>query len=45
LSDRIGVNWDIRRFRSVGGSEGTGISFGQEQVSFWRASMGLALRY
>lgn len=45
LSDRIGLNWDVRRFRSIGGSDQTGISFGRERVSFWRASMALALRY
>jgi hypothetical protein len=44
LSDRVGLNWDIRRFRSLGGSD-RGISIGPERVSFWRASMGLALRY
>jgi hypothetical protein len=44
LSERVGLNWDIRRFRSFGGSD-RGISIGREQVSFWRASMGLALRY
>jgi hypothetical protein len=45
LSDRVGVNWDLRRFHSLGGSDGSGLSFGPERVSFWRASMGLALRY
>ena len=46
LMGRIGVNWDVRYFRSVGGTdEGRGISFGSEQLSFWRANMGLAIRY
>ena len=44
LTDRIGLNWDVRYFRSVGGKEGTGLSFGKEQISFWRASMGVAIR-
>ena len=44
LTDRVGVNWDVRYFRSVGGKEGTGLSFGREQLSFWRASMGVAIR-
>jgi len=44
LSDRVGLNWEIRRFRSLGGSA-RGISIGPERVSFWRASMALALRY
>jgi hypothetical protein len=46
LSDRIGLNWDVRRFWSVGGKDqGQGFSFGPEQLSFWRASMALAIRY
>jgi hypothetical protein len=45
LSDRVGVNWDIRRFRTIGGGSDRGISIGPERVAFWRASMGLALRY
>jgi hypothetical protein len=44
LTDRVGVNWDVRYFRSVGGKEGTGLSFGKEQLSFWRATMGVAIR-
>ena len=45
LTDRIGVNWDVRYFRSVGGEEGTGLTIGgKEQVSFWRATMGVAIR-
>jgi hypothetical protein len=46
LSDRLGVNWDLRRFWSVGGEDQEeGFSFGPEQLSFWRASMALAIRY
>jgi hypothetical protein len=44
LTDRVGVNWDVRYFRSVGGNEGTGLAFGKEQISFWRATMGVAIR-
>lgn len=44
LTDRVGVNWDVRYFRSVGGKEGTGLSFGKEQISFWRGTMGVAVR-
>jgi hypothetical protein len=45
LTDRIGLNWDVRYFRSVGGEEGTGLTVGgKEQVSFWRATMGVAIR-
>lgn len=44
LTDRVGLNWDVRYFRSVGGKEGTGLSFGKEQISFWRTTMGVAIR-
>jgi hypothetical protein len=44
LTDRVGVNWDVRYFRSVGGKEDTGLTIGKEQVSFWRATMGVAIR-
>jgi hypothetical protein len=46
LTDRVGLNWDVRRFWSVAGKDRRqGLSFGPEQLSFWRASMALALRY
>ena len=44
LSDRIGVSWDVRHFRTFGGKE-RGLSFGREQLSFWRANMALVFRY
>lgn len=44
LNDRVGLSWDVRYFRSFGGKEGTGLSFGKEQISFWRATMGVAIR-
>ena len=46
LSNRFGLNWDVRYFRSVHGQdEGLGLSYGPEQLSYWRASMALAIRY
>ena len=45
LSRRIGISWDVRYFRSVGTGEERGLSFGPEQLSFWRANMALAIRY
>jgi hypothetical protein len=46
LGERIGLSWDVRRFWSVAGKDREqGISFGPEQLSFWRASMAFALRY
>jgi hypothetical protein len=44
LSDRVGLSWDVRRFRSFGG-KARGLSFGPEQLSFWRANMALVFRY
>ena len=44
VTDRVGLNWDLRYFRTVGGEEGTGLSVGPEQVSFWRLSMGMVIR-
>jgi hypothetical protein len=43
---RLGVNWDVRHFRSIRSSAPpTGLSIGDERLSFWRASMALAIRY
>jgi hypothetical protein len=48
LSDRIGLSWEARYFRSVGGKE-SGITIAPEEtperLSFWRASMALVIRY
>jgi hypothetical protein len=44
LTDRIGVSWDVRHFSSFGGKT-RGLSFGREQLSFWRANMALVFRY
>ena len=44
LTDRIGVSWDVRHFRSFGG-KARNLSFGREQLSFWRANMALVFRY
>jgi hypothetical protein len=46
VTDRIGLSWDLRWFRSAGGrSNLSGNSFGAEQLSFWRANMAIAIRY
>ncbi|MCC7416837.1 MAG: hypothetical protein IT176_06805 [Acidobacteria bacterium] len=44
LSDRFGLDWQLRYFRSIGGDQRSQ-SFGPEQLSFWRATMALAFRY
>jgi hypothetical protein len=46
LNNYVGLNWDVRYFRSMTRTaETAGLSFGAEQISFWRASMALAIRY
>lgn len=47
LTPNVGVGWDLRYFRSVGGEDRQiGISRGRpEEFSFWRASMALVIRY
>jgi hypothetical protein len=44
LTPRIGLSWDVRYFHSIGGRTDTGLSIGEEQLSFWRANMALAIR-
>jgi len=44
LTERVGLSWDLRYFRGIGGVP-TGQSVGRESLSFWRASMALAIRY
>jgi hypothetical protein len=39
LTNRIGLNWDVRHFRSIGEGQGP------PEISFWRANMALAIRY
>jgi hypothetical protein len=46
LTDRFGFDWQLRYFRSIGGADHQrAVSFGAEQLSFWRATMALAIRY
>ena len=44
LTHRIGVSWDVRYFRSIDRTFESGLSFGSEQLSFWRANMAVAIR-
>jgi Outer membrane protein beta-barrel domain len=44
FTNRIGVSWDVRYFRTIGGGENTGLSFGNEHLSFWRAMMAGVVR-
>lgn len=46
LSHSVGLNWEIRRLNTLRGEgETLGSSLGREQLSFWRATMAVALRY
>ena len=46
FTNRIGLSWEVRYFRTIRGtSMGRGASFGPEQLSFWRGTMALAIRY
>jgi hypothetical protein len=44
LTNRIGLNWDVRYFRSIDRTFESGLSLASEQLSFWRASMAVAIR-
>jgi hypothetical protein len=48
FSERVGISWDLRHFRAVGGDAGdppVTIDGEAPQLSFWRANMALVLRY
>lgn len=46
LTNRVGVDWQVRRFSSLRGKTVfNGSNFAPAQLSFWRVSMALALRY
>jgi hypothetical protein len=46
LTNRVGLSWDVRRINTLRGEgETLGNSLGREQLSFWRATMAVALRY
>jgi hypothetical protein len=49
LTNRVGVSWEVRRFQSIGShisNEGLSVAeSGEEQLSFWRATMAVVFRY
>ena len=46
VTDKVGVSWELRRFQGISRDPVLGgISFGPEQLSFWRANMALVIRY
>jgi hypothetical protein len=44
FTNRVGVSWDVRYFRSLGAGDNSGLSFGNEHLSFWRAMMAGVVR-
>jgi hypothetical protein len=46
ITSRIGVCWEARYFHTIGRkSQTSGNTFGTDELSFWRASMAIAIRY
>jgi hypothetical protein len=46
LTNRAGICWEVRRFQNIGGKANTaGLTFGPEDLSFWRGTMSIAIRY
>jgi len=46
LTNHVGVCWDVRHFGSVGGKDRMqALSIGAEQLSFWRVTMAIAIRF
>jgi hypothetical protein len=46
VTNTVGVSWDVRRFQTLGdGNPAVGLSFGDEHLSFWRATMAAVIRY
>jgi hypothetical protein len=44
LTNRVGLSWEVRHFHSLSGNA-NGNSIGDEQLSFWRATMAVTIRY
>ena len=45
VTNQLGMSLDVRRFLSLGSGQEQGVSFGEEHLSFWRASLALVIRY
>jgi hypothetical protein len=45
VDPNIGVRFDLRRFSSLAGGESLGPQIGGSRLSFWRASVGVTVRY
>jgi hypothetical protein len=45
LGNRTGLRFDLRRFTNLDRDTASGTSFGRARLSFWRATVGVTLRY
>ena len=45
LTQRVGLSWGVRYFRSVGQKAQGSVVVADQQLSFWRLNMGVAIRY
>jgi len=46
ITNRVGLCWELRRFQDLRkGAAENGLSFGDEHLSFWRATMAVVIRY
>lgn len=45
FTNRIGISWDVRYFRSIGSTDAlAGLSLGPQRLSFWRATTAVTIR-
>jgi hypothetical protein len=45
LTEHVGLTWGVRYFRSVGQKGDASVDVADQQLSFWRLNMGVAIRY
>jgi hypothetical protein len=45
LSERTGVRFDLRHLKAISGADGPFAAEGVSRLSFWRASLGVIVRY
>lgn len=45
VTERVGLRFDVRHFRNLSDGDQPAVAFGKTQLSFWRASIGVVLRY
>jgi len=45
LGDRAGLRFDVRHFSNLDRGERSGLSLSSPRLKFWRATVGVTLRY